>query len=509
MRGVLLTLIVVLSLVVPISDARTAAQTPVAGLEWVPCPPPAGTMATPGATDDPGLECASIQVPLDHDDPDGEQITIGLNRLRARDQANRIGSLIFNPGGPGGAGSDVVAAQASGIPVFTPAVLDHFDVIGMDPRGTGTSTHVRCDPDLWNDYHSRFPQDAAAFDELRAYTRAVGESCLELTGPLLGHLDTISAAKDIEQVRLALGGEPLNFLGLSYGTQLGATYAELFPGNIRVMVLDGALDHGQRGLAMLDNEARAHERELERFAGWCDAHEECALHGQDVLAIYDELTTAADMQPIPAPRCVELGFCRPEATGEDIRFMVQGLLMFKDPTPAFGMPGWQGLSEALASAQAGDASAFAPYIALSDDSGLFSGRAIECVDWQTDIESWEDMQAHQDFARFIAPHTKGATETWTFLVGCMGWPVPVANPQGEWHVAGAPPILIVNSVYDPSTAYVWSQLMREQIDSAVLVTRVGDGHTSYLLPGESQTRDAIDHYLLTGETPPDNTIYMD
>jgi hypothetical protein len=141
MRGVLLTLIVVLSLVVPISDARTAAQTPVAGLEWVPCPPPAGTMATPGATDDPGLECASIQVPLDHDDPDGEQITIGLNRLRARDQANRIGSLIFNPGGPGGAGSDVVAAQASGIPVFTPAVLDHFDVIVTCGMTTTRASH--------------------------------------------------------------------------------------------------------------------------------------------------------------------------------------------------------------------------------------------------------------------------------------------------------------------------------------------------------------------------------
>jgi pimeloyl-ACP methyl ester carboxylesterase len=509
MRGLLLTLLVVLSLVVPLGGTSTAAQTPVASLEWTPCPPVVDPMATPAVAVDERLECASIRVPLDYDDPTGEQITIGMNRLPARDPANRIGSLIFNPGGPGGPGSALVAAQASGIPVFTPAVLDHFDVIGMDPRGTGTSSHVKCDPDVWNVYHSRFPRNEAEFDELRAYTTAVGESCLELTGPLLGHLDTVSAAKDIEQVRLALGGEPLNYLGLSYGTQLGATYADLYPENIRVMALDGALDHGQRGLAMLDNEARAHERELLRFAEWCDETEECVLHGQDVLAVYDELTTGADEQPIPAPRCAELGYCRPEATGEDIRFMVQGMLMFKDPTPAFGFPGWVGLSQALADAQAGDASAFASYIALTDDSGLFSGLGIECVDWYTDIETWEDMQALQDFAGFIAPHTRGATQTWTILVGCMGWPVPVANPPGEWHVEGAPPILITNAIYDPSTAYVWSQLMREQIDSAVLVTRIGDGHTSYLLQGESATRDAIDHYLLTGETPPPNTIFND
>jgi pimeloyl-ACP methyl ester carboxylesterase len=448
-------------------------------------------------------------VPLDYDDPDGEHITIGMNRLQARDPANRIGSLIFNPGGPGGAGSVYVGEQAAGTPVFTPTVLDRFDVIGMDPRGTGSSTRVKCDPDLWNDYHSRFPTDAAAFAELQAYTQAVGESCLEMTGPLLGHLDTVSAARDMEQVRLALGGEPLNYLGLSYGTQLGATYAELFPENIRVMVLDGALDHGQRALAMLDNEARAHERELERFAEWCNETETCALHGQDVLAVYDEVTTGADEQPIPAPKCVELGYCRTEATGEDIRFFAQGVLMFKDPTPAFGLPGWEALAQGLADAKAGDASLFAPYLAMSDDSGSFAGPAIQCADWKTDLETWEDMQAYQNFGQIIAPHTRGATQTWTILVGCMGWPTPVANPPGVWDVQGAPPILIVNAIYDPSTAYPWAQLMREQIDSAVLVTRIGDGHTSYLLQGDSQTRDAIDHYLVTGEVPPANTIYTD
>lgn len=507
MRRILLAALSCLFLVVPVGLGQAVAQTPVPALAWAPCPPAMASSATPEALADSGLECATLPVPLNYDDPAGEQITIGLNRLPARDPAKRIGSLIFNPGGPGGAGSIYVAQQASGTPVFTGAVLDHFDVVGMDPRGTGTSTPVRCDPDVWNEYVSRFPQDEAEFAQLRAHMQAAGESCLRRTGPLLGHLDTLSAARDMEQVRLALGGEPLNYLGLSYGSQLGATYAQLFPDHIRVMVLDGALDHAQRGLAMLDNEARAYEKELERFAAWCAATQSCALHGQDVLAVYDKLVATADETPIPAPRCKEHGFCRSEATGEDIRFAVQSFLLFKQPTPAFGLPGWEGLAKALAEALGGDASFFAPYLAQSESDGIYAGLAIACVDWETDIAAYDELAAYETFGRVIAPHSQGATQTWTILVGCMGWPVPVANPPGLWNVEGTPPILIVNATYDPSTAYIWAQLMREQIAGSVLLTRVGDGHTSYLLPGGSQTRDAIDHYLITGQTPPPNTVY--
>jgi hypothetical protein len=106
----------------------------------------------------------------------------------------------------------------------------------------------------------------------------------------------------------------------------------------------------------------------------------------------------------------------------------------------------------------------------------------------------------------IAPHTQGATQTWTVLTGCMGWPVLVANRPVPWDVAGSPPILIVNATYDPSTAYIWAQFMREQIDGSVLLTRIGDRHTSYMLPGKSETRDAIDHYLITRELRP-NSVY--
>jgi hypothetical protein len=259
---------------------------------------------------------------------------------------------------------------------------------------------------------------------------------------------------------------------------------------------------------MLDNEARAHDKALERFAAWCDATESCALHGQDVLAVYDALVAAADETPIPAPRCAEGGACRAQATGEDIRSGMQGLLLIKRPVAALGHPGWEGAARALAAAQAGDASAFAPALARGENDGVYATLAIACTDWETNIETYDDIAALETFARLIAPRSQGATQTWGNLTGCMGWPAPVANPPAPWEVADAPPILIVNAAYDPSTAYVWAQGMRERIAGSVLLTRLGDGHTSYYLaPGESQTRDAIDRYLLTGEAPPPNTVY--
>lgn len=486
------------------SAAGTHAQTPVASLEWGPCAADAGAGAA-----DPGLECASLQVPLDYNDPGGEQISIGMNRLPARDPQQRIGSLIFNPGGPGGEASPLIALEAAGVPLFDPQVRDHFDLVGMDPRGVGMSTPVACDPTLWNDEPSFFPEDAAGFAMLQAHTQAVWASCLEMTGPLLAHLDTVSVARDLERVRLALGGEPLNYLGLSYGTQIGATYAELYPEQIRVMALDGALDHGQRGLAMLNDESRAYEGELTRFAAWCAEEAACSLHGQDVLVRYDALVAAADAAPIPAPQCVASGVCRSEVTGDDIRLGAQNLLLIKDPVPALGIAGWNDLADAIIAAEQGDASLFSREVATEETSHLFPELAIACADWQTDLATWDDLAAYEIFGKATSPHTQGATQTWTILTGCMGWPAPVANPPGKWDVTGAPPILIVNATHDPSTSYLWAQLMREQIDGSVLLTREGDGHTSFFLTDGSATRDAITHYLLTGETPPPNTVLPD
>lgn len=491
------------------------AQTPVPALAWSPCDLPFAIPPTPGATPEAppldGLACATVAVPLDYADPEGPQITVAINRLPARDEANRIGSLIINPGGPGGSGRQVVLGAAFGIPIFSDAIRDRFDIIGMDPRGVGASTPVQCEPDLYNQPVTLFPQNAAEFQALVDHNRAFGKSCLQMTGPLLAHIDTVSAARDIETVRVALGDEPLNYLGLSYGTELGAQYAALYPDRIRVMALDAALDHNLSEVSLLADETGAYEEGFTRFVAWCAADASCALHGQDAGSVFDDLVARAEQAPLPAPACANNTAatpCQPTVRGEDLRLNTQQMLLFKQPNPALGMPGWNGLAEALAAAAAGDASAFSRKLATGPTNDtLFAGPAITCLDFPATSEDYDDLAALELLGRVVAPRMQGAGQAWTVVTGCLGWPAPLVNPPHPAAVREAPPILIVNATHDPSTPYVWAHGLLRQIEGSVLLTREGDGHTSYLLPEPSQTRAAIDTYLLTGQTPPPNTVY--
>jgi pimeloyl-ACP methyl ester carboxylesterase len=204
--------------------------------------------------DPDGLDCGQIQVPLDHNKPEGERITLAIARLKAPSES-RQGSLVYNPGGPGGSGTKVVLGvaqlQNSSFPFFSSALLSHYDIIGLDPRGVGLSTPVRCNPDLWNKRISMFPSDEQRFAELVATTKAIGASCANLTGMLFNHLDTTSVVKDIELVRLALNEGKLNYFGQSYGSQIGEQYAELFPENINRMAIDGIVDHSQSEISSM------------------------------------------------------------------------------------------------------------------------------------------------------------------------------------------------------------------------------------------------------------------
>jgi pimeloyl-ACP methyl ester carboxylesterase len=460
-----------------------------------------------GADFPKNVQCGELAVPLDHGDPRGAKIRLGFNRLPAQDRAHRVGSLIVNPGGPGGAGSEVVAAQAAGIPLLHPSLRRRFDLIGMDPRGVGRSTPVRCDPAVYNRPVSMFPGNRAAFARLARYARDLGRSCLKRTGRLLGHLDTLSVARDMEALREALADGKLNFLGLSYGAEIGTLYAERYPKRIRAMALDGILDHSIGTQTLFADDTAAYEDTFNRFAAWCAQTADCALHGRDVAALFDSLTQRADAQPIPVAQCATAP-CRSPVTGDDIRLNAYNALLFMNPIPAIREPGWSGLAQALAAAESGDAGAFASSLAQSSRDGQFAGLAVNCVDYRPLIGDWDDFVATTLLAHALAPHTLGAGEAWPGLMNCMRWPVPTANPPHRVRVHGAPPMLLVNATHDPSTPYRWAVNVRDQIPGAVLLTREGDGHTSSLL-SQSRTNDAIARYLLTRTTPPPNTVYPD
>src|SRR3954469_20871572 len=370
--------------------APLVAATAVATASAVPHRP-----AAPGSGAEPGskirwhrcerqlpasLRCGELAVPLDYRHPRAAKIRLGFNRLRAQERRRRVGSLIVNPGGPGGAGSDVVALEAAGAHLWHPALHRRFDLIGMDPRGVGLSTRVRCDPAAYNRPVSLFPRTAAQFRRLAHYDRALGRSCRRPSGPLLSHVDTLSVARDMEALRRALGDGKLNFLGLSYGAEIGTLYAERYPKRIRAMALDGILDHSVASEALLADATVAYEDTFNRFAAWCAQTADCSLHGRDVVALFDRLVQQAGRQPIPVPECAMAG-CRTPVTGDDIRLNAYELLLVKSPIPAFGRFGWNGFADALAALEAGDASAFARSLVGSPRDGTFAGLAVNCIDY--------------------------------------------------------------------------------------------------------------------------------
>ena len=243
----------------------------------------------------PQTQCGTLKVPVDWSKPSGPTISLAVARRPAKDSAQRIGTLFFNPGGPGdGAAKYIVNAET----IFTATLVDRFDLVGMDPRGMENSSQVRCTVPLITPESTLFPKTEQQFQQLRQHNREVGLNCLDRAGDLVRHMDTVSVARDHEALRLALGENKINWLGISYGTQLAANYAQLYPTRTRAMVLDAPLEHSLPEVHQVADEIMAAEDSFNRFADWCPTQETCALRGQDVRAVFDRLVQQADQNPI-------------------------------------------------------------------------------------------------------------------------------------------------------------------------------------------------------------------
>jgi len=443
--------------------------------------------ACPGAA---AVQCGTLSVPLDWARPHGDQVSVAVARRPADDPNHRIGTLFFNPGGPGdGAAGYVIGAEK----FFSADLRARFDLVGMDPRATGGSTKVHCGVPVLTPAGTLFPRTEAQFQALLRHNREVGASCLRETGAFLGHVDTVTLARDHEALRTALGERTVTWLGLSYGTQLAANYAQLYPRQTRAMVLDAALEHSLPEVVQVADEIMSSEASFNRFAQWCTTAAACALRGQDVGAVFDRLVRNAERHPIPVP-----GAMRP-VTGEDIRMGAVGLLRFKEPVGFAPGLSWPDLSQALARAVAGDASAFALPPADVVQDGLFSQLAIGCMEYVPQIRTYGQMRQRIQMARQLAPHLQGASETWRVNY-CIGWPLPPANPPRTLDVRGVP-ALMVHAVHDSSDPYSWAHSLAAQIRGIALLTRTGDGHTSYHT--SPCARAAIDAYLIRPQAPPD------
>jgi pimeloyl-ACP methyl ester carboxylesterase len=430
-------------------------------------------------------QCATLTVPLDWSKPAGATTNVFVAKVPAKDQKHKLGALFFNPGGPGGAGGSIFAAGLAD--AVLPQFRDKYDLVSFDPRGSGSSSQLNCGPVLRRGV-AVFPKSKAQYDSLVAASRATGEQCLKQHGDLMRNLDTRTVARDMDAIRAALGEQKLNYIGLSYGSYLGTLYAQQFPQRVSRMVLDGIVDHKEGALRFMLDEARAMEDGFHRFAAWCDQEASCALHGQDVGAVWDATVQKADKTPLTGPNG--------PVNGDVLRMALPSLL----PLTSMVSDNWPVLATALAKAATGDGSGFANLSFVGNPETAYA--AVSCMDLPGELHGYADARARLALANAVAPRVGASVEGWAITAACAGWPIPPSNPWQATPVHGAAPILITSTLHDPSTPVVNARSLNRQIDNSHLLTANTFGHTAYY--NSACARDRITDYLLDGKLPTGN-----
>ncbi|UFU07154.1 alpha/beta hydrolase [Ruania halotolerans] len=439
------------------------------------------------------FDCADVSVPLSYDDPGGETITLAVKVHRAVDQAQA--ALFVNPGGPGGSGVEMVENVSS---YFGGDLLRSFDIVGFDPRGVGESTAVRCyDSAELEEYFSlRFDLETdEGWDDYVAALTDYGEACEENTGELLGHVDTISAARDLDVLRAVLGQSTLTYLGFSYGTFLGAHYAEMFPETVGRLVLDGAVDPSLSYEEITAGQIEGFEVAYRSYLQDCLAGAECPFSGDVDAAVQQTIDLLDQLEDTP----VESGDPDRPATDSDLLNAITVALY----SPA----SWPSLTSAVGALNEGDGSQvrFLSDFAMEreddgsypEDQGAF--RAIDCLDYQVELnreESLANAEANTEISElFGEPLSYGE-------VACATMPVTSDAQRDEIHAPGTPPIVVIGTTRDPATPYEWAESLAEQLDSGVFIGHDGDGHTAYGA-GSACVDEAVEAFLLDGVVPED------
>jgi pimeloyl-ACP methyl ester carboxylesterase len=441
----------------------------------------------------------TVTVPLDWDEPTGDTVEIALTRHNAT--GTSMGSMLMNPGGPGGSGYDYVRDYAQY--VVTADVLADYDLIGFDPRGVGHSSPVVCtdgadkDELLYGTFDNPYGTQAW-IDELTVEETAWIDACVENTGELLGNLDAASVARDMDVIRAVLGDEKLTYLGYSYGTYLGAVYAELFPEKVGRMVLDGAVDPLVGDLDALATQMAGFESAYRAFLQYCFDSGDCPFSGSVDAAMQqtEDLILSAG----------QAGLAASDGRVLDTATIGTGLI-----NNLYAEFLWDGLIQMLADLKAGDPeSTFASADEYNSRSGpgSYDGNgyeiytAVTCnegslgTDGVTPLEGLAVIEQKAPYLGFAT-----ALDDYVALdVTCSNWPFDVADLPESYEAQGAPPILVVGTTNDPATPYAQAVSLSQQLSSGVLVTYDGEGHTIYA-QGVACVDDTVDAYFLEGTVP--------
>ncbi|MER6327321.1 alpha/beta hydrolase [Streptomyces coelicoflavus] len=494
----------------PAAEAAGSTEAATAALTPLPKATPAGLSPYYGqklAWRDcgvPGFQCATMKAPLDYAKPGEGDIRLAVARKKATGPGKRLGSLLVNPGGPGGSAIGYLQ-QYAGIG-YPAKVRAQYDMVAVDPRGVARSEPVECLDGREMDAYTQTdvtPDDAGETDELVDAYKEFAEGCGADAPKLLRHVSTVEAARDMDVLRAVLGDEKLTYVGASYGTFLGATYAGLFPDRTGRLVLDGAMDPSLPARRLNLEQTAGFETAFQSFAKDCVRQSDCPLGdkgttpdqvGKNLKSFFDDL----DAKPLPAG----------DADG---RKLTESLATTGVIAAMYDEGAWQQLRESLTSAikekdGAGLLILSDSYYEREADGGysnlMFANAAVNCLDLPAAFSSPDEVRAAlPDFEK--ASPVFGEGLAWSSL-NCAYWPV---KPTGEPHrieAAGATPIVVVGTTRDPATPYRWAEALSGQLSSGRLLTYEGDGHTAYGR-GSSCIDSAINTYLLTGTAPKDGT----
>lgn len=438
--------------------------------------------------------CSTLTVPLDYHHPDGDTIELAVLKVPAARPEQRIGSLVVNPGGPGAPGTDYAAGADS---VFRAPILDAYDIVGFDPRGTGASDPVDCLTDDELDAYTASdpdPDTPAEVADYEHWVEAFGAGCADRSPALAAHVTTVEAARDMDVLRAALGESAMDYLGASYGTKLGATYADLFPDRVGRMVLDGAVDLSVDSRTLSLEQAAGFETALRSYVQHCVDAGDCFL-GDTLDA---GLTRISDF--------IDQVDAQPLGTDSDRQLQV-GNAFYGMVLPLYSRETWPALDQGLQAAFDGDGSLLLRFSDLynsrgSDgytDNGSEAFYAISCLDDPWAIPASRVPAQYADFEE--ASPTFGRVFAWG-LTSCGGIQVRATEHDRVIDAQGAAPIVVIGTTRDPATPYQWAEHLADQLDSGVLVTRDGDGHTAYN-EGNDCVNRAVEDYLIDGTVPED------
>jgi pimeloyl-ACP methyl ester carboxylesterase len=474
--------------------AVISAPRPGSPIAWAPCKAASSDQTRIPA----GAECGMLSVPIDYSKPDGDVAQIAMIRFKATGE--KIGSLVINPGGPGESGVEAAASMVGTLPQ---SVRERFDLVGFDPRGVANSTPAAwCNSDADNDRLRADPTvdyTQEGVDHIEKENKEFVQRCVDKMGKeFLANLGTANVAKDLEGIRASLGDDKLTYLGYSYGTRIGALYAEAYPDKVRAMILDGAVDPNADQIEEEIRQAAAFQKAFDNYAADCAQSPDCPLGTDPAKAVDVYKSLVEPLVKNPAKTKDPRGLSYSDA--------IVGTIL-----PLYSPNLWRHLTQALSELRDGTGDtmlAMADLYMGRDSNGHYNNStdvrvAVNCMD-KPHITDRAKVVEEDRRTREVAPFMSyGQFTGLAPLDTCAFWPIPATGDQHEIKVSGLPPILVVSTTNDPATPYKAGVDLAQQL-GGTLLTFDGTQHT-VVFQGNTCVDDIAARYLVDVVVPPPNT----